>query len=525
MANDRAFLDDIIEHPDDNDPRLIYADWLEEQGGDINKRRAEFIRADIAREQAKIYSPEWQRAMIDRNLALRPDGTLGEHIDRWGYAGERWFYDGEERDLKKLLGIPQLARDNSCVYVERGFIEGLNLQGKKRSDYSNYEGKILSDNDIKSFFDNAPIRSLYSVNLRETDDLKRLLEQDFFRRIEKFEGIGKYPSYINGTSLSLIAHSPNSSGLEYISLFGVAGERDNSFMQGIIDLCNSKHFELKGLNLGSLVQVRNRGNAASLDLSLEIARIVADSERMKGLESLEFSTDGSRLNSEMFPVLALSPNLGNLKKFGIGAIEHRLDDITVASLLAQFLSSPNASKLEELQLGGSLYHGTRIDDEVVPAICGLKNLKVLDLCGTRISDQGIRQIFESEARRNLIKIDLPEAVSPAPLVGNVLRPNLEVIRNDGNFNPGPNIESLGNLAAAKNLPGLRIVDVYMQMQGAEKEEIVTKHRLPLAASPDLPALMRILSYGETVFNIDTFRRVNAEAIENYRAEHQGRGGR
>jgi uncharacterized protein (TIGR02996 family) len=41
MTSDEAFLRDICEHPEDDAPRLVYADWLEEHG---NPERAEFIR-------------------------------------------------------------------------------------------------------------------------------------------------------------------------------------------------------------------------------------------------------------------------------------------------------------------------------------------------------------------------------------------------------------------------------------------------------------------------------------------------
>jgi uncharacterized protein (TIGR02996 family) len=40
-----AFLEDIIANPSDDVPRLVYADWLEEQG---QGERAEFIRIQIA---------------------------------------------------------------------------------------------------------------------------------------------------------------------------------------------------------------------------------------------------------------------------------------------------------------------------------------------------------------------------------------------------------------------------------------------------------------------------------------------
>jgi len=40
-THDEAFLEDIIAHPRDDAPRLIYADWLDDHG---QGERAEFIR-------------------------------------------------------------------------------------------------------------------------------------------------------------------------------------------------------------------------------------------------------------------------------------------------------------------------------------------------------------------------------------------------------------------------------------------------------------------------------------------------
>ena len=46
------FLRAICESPEEDAPRLVYADWLEEQGGAENVARAEFIRIQI--ERAKL---------------------------------------------------------------------------------------------------------------------------------------------------------------------------------------------------------------------------------------------------------------------------------------------------------------------------------------------------------------------------------------------------------------------------------------------------------------------------------------
>jgi uncharacterized protein (TIGR02996 family) len=44
MNDDRALLDEVVAHPDDDVLRHVYADWLEEHGDP----RAEFFRLEFA---------------------------------------------------------------------------------------------------------------------------------------------------------------------------------------------------------------------------------------------------------------------------------------------------------------------------------------------------------------------------------------------------------------------------------------------------------------------------------------------
>jgi uncharacterized protein (TIGR02996 family) len=44
MMDDRAFMQAILASPEDDAPRLVYADWLEERG---ESQRGEFLRADV----------------------------------------------------------------------------------------------------------------------------------------------------------------------------------------------------------------------------------------------------------------------------------------------------------------------------------------------------------------------------------------------------------------------------------------------------------------------------------------------
>src|SRR5262249_32889270 len=85
MSQHEAFLRSIIEAPEDDAPRLVYADWLEDQG---DLERAEFIRV-----QCRL-------AEMDEDDPLRSGLLRREYellVERWGeWAGplvgraQRW---------------------------------------------------------------------------------------------------------------------------------------------------------------------------------------------------------------------------------------------------------------------------------------------------------------------------------------------------------------------------------------------------------------------------------------------------
>jgi uncharacterized protein (TIGR02996 family) len=82
----QRFLDDIVAHIDDDTPRLVYADWLTENGQDD---RAEFIRVQVAR--ARL--PAWDAAQV--RLRLREQELLEQYGESWlaelpAIKGARW---------------------------------------------------------------------------------------------------------------------------------------------------------------------------------------------------------------------------------------------------------------------------------------------------------------------------------------------------------------------------------------------------------------------------------------------------
>jgi uncharacterized protein (TIGR02996 family) len=74
MTHEDAFLQAILESPDDDTPRLIYADWLDEHG---DPARAEFIRVQCRLTQIPLDDP------VRSDLLLREELLLAEYVDEW----------------------------------------------------------------------------------------------------------------------------------------------------------------------------------------------------------------------------------------------------------------------------------------------------------------------------------------------------------------------------------------------------------------------------------------------------------
>jgi uncharacterized protein (TIGR02996 family) len=67
------FLRAILEHPDDDGPRLVYADWLDKQG---DTARAEFIRVQCRLASLGPNDPERERLVAREQELIRDHGEL-----------------------------------------------------------------------------------------------------------------------------------------------------------------------------------------------------------------------------------------------------------------------------------------------------------------------------------------------------------------------------------------------------------------------------------------------------------------
>jgi uncharacterized protein (TIGR02996 family) len=141
----QAFLADIIENPQDDDIRLIYADWLEEHG-DLD--RAEFIRVQIRLATMRAYALAEMQAgsQRGRSLCLHQYAPIGGCLDcrdlvqleyeLLRFHAKRWV----RRPLPKELHGASLGWDGKSphvahLYFHRGFVAEIRGKLDKVMEY------------------------------------------------------------------------------------------------------------------------------------------------------------------------------------------------------------------------------------------------------------------------------------------------------------------------------------------------------------------------------------------------------
>jgi uncharacterized protein (TIGR02996 family) len=130
LSQEQAFLSDIGANPDDDTPRLVFADWLTERDGSGDSEQAEFIRVQCQSQHLPPCTCSFGRMLTScrRCLALLRELRLrGEMQDRlrneWrSWADERngpspwwWAWEFRRGFIERII----LAAVDWCRYAER----------------------------------------------------------------------------------------------------------------------------------------------------------------------------------------------------------------------------------------------------------------------------------------------------------------------------------------------------------------------------------------------------------------------
>jgi uncharacterized protein (TIGR02996 family) len=420
---ERAFWESIREAPEDDVPRLVYSDWLEENG---QPQRAELIRVQCQLARLPAYDERAQALWLrshrlicthraewvgplealatgrysDWGISVALRRGLPEHLDT--DAGEFLEHAGELFRLAPLRSVhiheganPALAE---CAWLARLDALGLTIYGNER--------EVLR----------GVLGSEYLSGLRELR-LKgdRLRDEAGFApasagHLRRLSGLSLESLNLGAAGLRALAEAPHLSGLTRLSLkgpyglgAGIEALASASFLPNLRELelgrCGVADSELRFLagcaGLSGLCKLRVANPYCDWKVGPQGARALA-AGRLSALAELDLSEHA--IGDEGAAALAGSAALSRLEVL-------KLDRNGIGPAGARALAaSKHLSGLRALDLGQN-----RIGGEGLSALAAsphLAGLRALDIHANEISDSGVKTLAASEHLTNLVSLDL-----------------------------------------------------------------------------------------------------------------------
>src|SRR4051794_40914778 len=108
-ADEHPFLDAVLARPGDDEPRLVYADFLDETGDPADAARAELVRVQVALARLSVDHSRRPR-LIDRQSEL-----LRHHRAAWSAP-----LAGLVAEVGFRRGIPDSVAIDAAAFLARG---------------------------------------------------------------------------------------------------------------------------------------------------------------------------------------------------------------------------------------------------------------------------------------------------------------------------------------------------------------------------------------------------------------------
>lgn len=435
----RAFLDEVLAHPDDDVPRLIFADFLEEEGDP----RGTFIRLQC---ELNKLDPLDARYL---DLSLQCDELLNEHRDQWA---------------------AELKQDVRKIEFARGFIDKITIRARAfakqadelfcstpvnwlRFNYVKGAGEMLAETEAMSKIRRLDLSGL----IIPEEDLITLLRSSHLDSLLALDLAHYEVSFSESVAITL-AEMPAASFLEeltvnagskFLSAMGggegfprlrhltIGASHDDSGLRGVERIRTP---DLESLEVKCALKVADCESLARLPLS-NLQRLGLTSTRIpgKGLKLLadagafnhtvDAALAGTALNDKSLDALLHGEQLAHCEKLNLShnyefrnrgqsrilierLARHRimanLRQLRVSGLdvsdLPWITDSPQFHALELLELESS-----RLGDGDVRALLNsplpnsLKHLRLIN-CG--IEPEVVTALREDRQFPNLIRLDL-----------------------------------------------------------------------------------------------------------------------
>jgi uncharacterized protein (TIGR02996 family) len=357
----KSFLDDIVANIDDDTPRLVFADWLTENGQDD---RAEFIRVQV--ERARL--PGWHAAQV--RLRLREQELLERHGETWlaefpAIDGAKW--EGFRRGIVAEVSFASFeslrANAHSCRAVAP--VEAVTVRWPRRRERGGDDAPI------------AELRELSLTGMPDGDDeVARLADSPQLATLRALTARGLWAG-----ALSELVASPHLGGLKVLRF--PANNLGNAGLRALTQ--SATLTALEELDLSALGRherynhdpiIRAAGMGALMGWA-GLARV-----RSLNLSGNDVSRDGLR-------TLLRSPHAAAMKELSLR--DGRLD----GQAMAELDSAVPELRLETLDLGQNVLK--ELGAEYVAIAPCLRELKSLRLDRCEIPLAGARKLAKKAA--------------------------------------------------------------------------------------------------------------------------------
>jgi uncharacterized protein (TIGR02996 family) len=410
MSTEKALLRGVIDSPEDDLPRLAYADWLDENG---KGERADFIRLQVRLAQIPQYERAWQEA----------------------YRGRRLMHGDEIlQTLPPLPGGVKWAMPN----FRRGFPEGVRV-----------DSIAAFLENAEEIFPLAPILHLEIDARHESLDtaIVPLADSPWLGRLRSLEiSLGRMAP----TAARRLGESPHAQGLHRLALtFGGIG---SAGVRALVDTPLFPRLRELDLQSGDYADLAGPAFAAALwqlhePCTLQMLNLcsnrmgpgnignLAACPALANLTSLDVSqcSDGREFRHAGMYALAASPHLAGLRELRLGQTEptargvrELVNSTTMTNLRSLDLHSNHLGPQAGMMLAGAenlkglvclrLDHN-KIGDKAAAAIAlspHLTGLAVLELMRANLGDKAGKAFLESPNLADVVHLSLYDnAFSPA----------------------------------------------------------------------------------------------------------------
>jgi uncharacterized protein (TIGR02996 family) len=365
-----ALLRDIVENTDDDTPRLVYADWLDDRG--------EADRAELIRVQCRLAALPEGGAEAKR-LAAREKELLKQHGAAWGDTHLGMVGELRRGFIEHVTTWPHMFVEAGAELVERFPVRSLRLRVDAEDAVSLRKlAAVPHLARITRLSFERPAASLFALGPPGLGDtgLRALLASDHLGGLRELD---LSRSWLHFAGMQALAEAPLRS-LERLELAGNPLDAD-----GVLALAQSPH----------LANLRYLGLSGGR-LAARAAVGLASSRTLRSLRELDLSH--TRIQTAGVQALVATDFLANIEVL-------RLGWLSLAVRAAQALARcPHVARLRELDLPRN-----RLGDSGAAALAGsphLANLRRLVLRRNKLTAAGVAAFGESRYLKALERLEV-----------------------------------------------------------------------------------------------------------------------